>query len=130
METTITTTSKQDLVQSVKRWTLLDSHLKLLNEKSKNIREERHQISIQICDYLENNNNLKNKRISIHDGEICMYEKKEYSPLTFSYVEECLGKIIPDKKSVDFILQYLKDNREIKKSMDLRRTYNNNNNEA
>lgn len=116
---------RQDLIQNVKRWTILDSQLKLINEKTKSIREERHHLSTQICNYLENNSNLKNKRISIHDGEICMYEKKEYPPLTFSYVEECLGKIIPEKKSVDFILQYLKDNREVKKGIDLRRTYNN-----
>lgn len=122
-ELVTTNTSKQDFIQNIKRWTLLDSQIKIINEKTKSIREERHQLSAHICHYLENNPNLKNKRIGIHDGEICMYEKKEYPPLTFSYVEECLGKIIPEKKSVDFIIQYLKENRAVKKSMDLRRIY-------
>ena len=52
-----------------------------------------------------------------------MYEKKEYSPLTFSYVEESLAKILADKSQVDYIIQYLKSNREIKSSPDIRRTY-------
>lgn len=117
---------RQDLIQNIKRWTILDNNLKIINEKTKSIREERNQLSTQICKYLENTN-LKNKKIGIYNGEIRMYEKKEYSPLTFTYIEECLGKIIPERDSVEFIMQYLKENREIKKNMDLRRIYNNEN---
>ena len=66
---------------------------------------------------------MTNTKIEISDGELKMYEKKEYSPLTFSYVEESLAKILADKSQVDYIIQYLKSNREIKSSPDIRRTY-------
>ena len=66
---------------------------------------------------------MTNTKIEISDGELKMYEKKEYPPLTFTYVEESLAKILSDKSQVDYIIQYLKSNREIKSSVDIRRTY-------
>ena len=68
-------------------------------------------------------NNLLQNEIEITDGKLKIYEKKEYSPLTFSYIEQSLAKIIPDKSHVQFIIQYLKDNREIKTTTDLKSIY-------
>lgn len=50
-----------------------------------------------------------------------MYDKKDYKPLTFTYVERCLNEIIKDKTHVEYILKYLKDNREINISQDIKR---------
>jgi hypothetical protein len=36
------------------------------------------------------------------------YEKREYQPITFGYLEESLGKIIPDKTQVNYIMNYLR----------------------
>ena len=79
-------------------------------------------LSQTICNYLHENK-LQNTKIDITNGQIKIYEKKDYSPLTFSYVEECLGKIISDKSHVEYIINYLKEHREIKTSSELRRTY-------
>lgn len=49
--------------------------------------------------------------------------KKEYSPLTYTYVEKCLGELINDKKQVEYIIQYIKNNREITNTYDIRRNY-------
>ena len=117
-----TGTGTSTFVENIKRWTLLDNHLKIIQEKTKQIREERHQLTNSICDYLTDNN-LTNKKIGIHDGDIRICEKKEYSPLTFGYLEERLGEIIPDKSHVDFIIQYMKEHRQIKTNPDLKRTY-------
>ena len=112
------------LVEHVKRWTILDTQLKLIQEKTKTMREERHQLNDKICEHMTKHN-LTNKRIGIHDGDLRMYDKKEYSPLTFGFLEEHLGEIIPDKSHVDFIIQYLKEHRQTKTVQDLRRTYTN-----
>lgn len=109
-------------VESVKRWTVLDTQLKLVQEKTKVMREERHQLTDKICEYLTTNN-LTNKRIGIHDGNLRLYDKTEYSPLTFGYLEERLGEIIPEKSHVEFILQYLKEHRQTKTVQELKRTY-------
>ena len=50
-----------------------------------------------------------------------MYDKKDYKPLTFTYVEKCLNEIIKDKTHVEYIIKYLKDNREITTSQDIKR---------
>jgi hypothetical protein len=51
-----------------------------------------------------------------------IYEKKEYSPLTFGYIEKTLGNII-EKTQLEKIMKYLKDNREITNSPDIRRIH-------
>ena len=114
--------TKEDLIENVRRWVLLDSQMKVINEKTKKIREIKRDLSEKICKYMSTNKVTKNK-ISISDGELCMYEKKEYSPLTYGYVEKCLGELISDKSQVEFIMDYLKNHREITSSPDIRRTY-------
>jgi len=116
---------KEDFSQNVKRWVTLDSQLKMINEKTKQIREEKNTLSKSICSQLENTGN-KNRKILIHDGDLKIHEKKEYSPLTFSFLEEHLGKIMNDPSQVNFVIDYLKEKREIKISNDLKRSYKNN----
>jgi hypothetical protein len=116
---TSTTSFKDD----VALWVTLDNQLKVINEKTRKMREMKQAASERICQYIADNN-VKNK-IKISDGElkaeIKVYEKKEYSPLTFSYVENCLKKIIHDEEQVDYVIQFLKENREITTSPDIRK---------
>jgi hypothetical protein len=119
---TIVVNPKQDFVENVQKWVILDKQLKIINEKTKDIRETKQQLTEEICTYIKNKN-MTNTKIEISDGELKMYEKKDYSPLTFTYVEESLAKILSDKSQVEYIIQYLKSNREIKSSLDIRRTY-------
>ena len=116
--------TKKELIENIQKWTILDSQLKKINEKNKECRDIKSKLSTAICQYLKENN-MQNTKIETPNGQIKLYDKKDYSPLTFGYVEECLGKLIPDKSQVDFVIQYLKTNREIKTSTDLRRIYKN-----
>jgi len=110
--------------EHVKRWVLLDTHIKTANAKIKSIRDEKTALSSEICDYLERTG-VSNKKIIIHDGNLKMYEKKEYSPLTFSFLEQHLGNIIPNQEQVRYIIEYLKEQREVKTTNDIRRNYTN-----
>lgn len=112
---------KTQFVENIQKWVILDKQLKLINEKTKEIRENKHRLTNDICGYIQNKN-LSSTKIEISDGELKMYEKKEYSPLTFTYIEESLAKILTDKSQVDYIIEFLKKNREIKSSVDIRRT--------
>ena len=94
--------------------------LKIINDKSKTIREEKHKLSSKICQHLENSGNA-HRKIMIHDGDLKVYEKKDYSPLTFTYVEECLKTIITGDDNLKYIMKTLKDNREIKLSNELKK---------
>lgn len=107
------------LIEQVKNWVILDQKIQMINEKTKQIRELKSTITTDICDYIKRNNITSN--IGISNGELRMYDKKDYKPLTFTYVERCLHEIIKDKTHVEYIIKYLKDNREITVSQDIKR---------
>ena len=114
--------TKQELIQEVQRWVLAEAQLKQINEKAKSLRDVKSHTSTKITTYMQNNNHTGNIKIS--DGELRIYEKKEYTPLTFGYLEKCLAEIIPDETHVEYIIKYLKENREITTSRDIKRIYN------
>jgi len=113
---------KEDFTEQVKKWVILDTQLKMVQEKVKVMREEKNILGTKICNHLEKSGN-SHRKIMIHDGNLKMYEKKEYSPLTFSFLEQHLGKIMTDPEQVDFVIKYLKEQREIKTAHDIRRNY-------
>lgn len=106
--------------EQIQQWVLIDNQLKIINEKTREIRNKKNELLDGISQYVKNNH-IENKTIEISDGSLKFYEKKEYSGLTYSYIEDCLGKIIEDKKHVDHIMNYLRENREVKTTMDIRR---------
>lgn len=114
---------KNQFIENVQKWVLIDNQLKIVNEKTKKMREMKHTLSEDICKYM-NENNLVNKKIGITNGELRVVEKKDYSPLSYGYIEKKLEEIIPDKSQVEFIIHYLKDNREISVSQEIKGTYN------
>ena len=113
--------NKNDLVENIKRWVIIDSQLKIINEKTKKLRNMKHELTENICNF-KSKNNIDNT-VKISDGELRFYEKKEYNQLTFGYIEKSLANIIPDKSQVDYIINYLKENRETSVSTDIRRVY-------
>jgi hypothetical protein len=111
--------TKAQLINDVQRWVLADTQLKQLNDKVKQVREVKATANTNIMTYMKQTN--YNGNIKISDGELRIYEKKEYSLLTYSYIEKCLAKIIPDDSHVDYIIQYLKENREVTINQDIKR---------
>ena len=106
-------------VENVKKWVVCDQQLKHIKEKTDQIRELKNTLGTSICTYMIDNN-IANNDIEITNGKLKVYEKREYSPLTYFYIEECLAKIISEKSHVDYIIQYLKNNREIKTTTELK----------
>jgi hypothetical protein len=115
---------RDQFIENVKNWVIMDSQMKIINEKTKKIRETKNELTDSICQYMKESNLLENK-IGITDGELRIYEKKEYSPLSYGYLESCLGEIIRDKSQLNYIIQYLKNKREITTSLDIKRTSRN-----
>lgn len=117
------TLGKEQFIEKVKKWVYIDSQIKLINEKMHTLREEKSVLNQDICTYLETHQ-MKHRKINIHDGNLKMHEKKEYSPLSFKFLEEHLGKIVNDPNQLQAIMDYLKENRDVKVSHELKRTYN------
>ena len=114
--------SRETLTNKIKRWVQLDSQLKIINERTKTMRDERGRLSGEICMDL-NSAGISKQKILLPDGDLKVYEKKEYSPLTFGFLEQHLGTIMSDPQQVSYVIDYLKQKREIKCSNDLKRTY-------
>jgi len=87
---------RKQFIDNIKQWVLLDSQLKIVNEKTRKLRDTKSDLSEQICEYMNSNGLLDNK-IGISDGELRIFQKKEYSPLSYGYIERCLAEIISDK---------------------------------
>jgi len=114
--------SRDNVTNKLKRWVQLDTQLKLINEKTKTMRDERARLSGEICIDMETAG-ISKRKIILPDGDIKIYEKKDYSQLTFGFLEQHLGKIMNDPQQVSFVINYLKEQREVKSSNDLKRTY-------
>jgi hypothetical protein len=117
------TASKTQFVQNIQKWAWIDTQLKRINEKTREMREHKSALSGEICEYMKSRN-LESTKIEITDGEIRLAEKKDYTPLTFDYIETTLGKIVKDESQVKYIIKALKENRKTTTHPELRRTVN------
>jgi hypothetical protein len=112
--------TKADFINDIQKWVTIDTQLKSANEKVRQMRESRNQLTVQICGFVDTQN-MRDTKLEITDGTLKVYDRKEYAPLTFGYIETSLHKIIPKNEHVDQIMKYLKENREITIVPDIRR---------
>lgn len=112
--------TKEEFIENVKQWVVYDNQITNMNETLRTSRNKKSQLTTSICDYLESNS-LTQKKIEINNCTLKYCEKKEYTPLTFNYIEDCLSKIIDNKDDIEYIMKYLKENREIKVFSDIRK---------
>jgi GTP-dependent phosphoenolpyruvate carboxykinase len=115
-------TTQQEFIKAVKHWVSLDNQLRIFNERIREARETKSILTQQIYQYTEDNN-FTNPSIEISDGELIVCDKREYSSLSFSYIDKCLTKLIKDPAHVDKIIHTLKENREHYVVPDIRRIY-------
>jgi len=108
----------------IKEWVQIDNQLKLLNDKTKLLREQRNKLNENIINYA-NNNDIFNSQIQISDGKLKFTNTKVSSPLTFKYLEKCLGEVIRNENQVKQIMEYVKSKREIKTVAEIKRFSNN-----
>ena len=75
--------------EHVKKWVSLDTQLKLLNEKTKEIRNERNELTDSIIEFVEDNN-LSSSTIKISDGKLKFAQNRQTAPITLGFLENCL----------------------------------------
>ena len=109
--------------ENIKKWVSLDNQLKSMNEKTKQLRDDKNSLEEGIMNYVTTNN-LSNATVNISDGKLRFVSAKQTAPLTLKHVEECLTKIIRNEKQVIQIMQVIKDTREVKYNNDIKRYTN------
>ena len=110
--------------EHVKKWVSLDTQLKALSDKTKEIRNERNELADNILDFADDNN-LSASTIKISDGKLKFAHTKQTTPISLGFLENCLTEIIGDEEKVQQIMSYIKDKREVKIITDIKRYYNN-----
>jgi seryl-tRNA synthetase len=97
----------------IQQWVSLDNQLKLLTNKTKEVREKRNEVEQNITNYASANN-LSNATVKISDGKLKMSTTKITEPLTFKYLENTLGGVIKNELQIAQIIEYLKQKRTVK----------------
>jgi len=106
--------------ENIKKWVALDNQLKTLNEKTKQLRDDKNNLEEGIMTYVETNK-LSNATVNISDGKLRFVSSKQTAPLTLKYVEDCLSKCIGNEDRVTQIMKVIKESREVKYSADIKR---------
>ena len=106
----------------IQQWVILDNQCKLLQEKTKELREKKSSLLESIT---SNGGLSTNSVVNITDGRLKLVNTNTTTPLTFTYVETCLSEIIKNEEQVKKIVDYLKKRRETKTVTELKRYYNN-----
>jgi len=110
--------------QYIQKWVAVDNQIRLLNDKTKELKQERNNTEEVILKYVDTNG-LNNAVVNISDGKLKFGQSRQVSPLTLKYVESCLAKCIKNQEQVDIIMKCIKESREIKYDPDIKRTYMN-----
>lgn len=108
----------------IQQWVSVDNQIKLLNEKLKDLRDKKNELSNNITTYA-NNNNLSNSTIKIGDGRLKFVNSKQTEPLTLKYLEKTLGEVIKNESQVKIIMEHIKSKRESKFVPEIKRFFNN-----
>ena len=108
----------------VKQWVNIDNQLKELNERVKELRENKNSLEKNIIEYASDNN-LSNSVLQISDGRLKFANTKSTEPLTFKYLEKALNEVIKNENQVKLIIEHIKQKRETKIIPEIKRFYNN-----
>jgi hypothetical protein len=108
--------------RQVQEWVSIDNEIKTLNNKVKELRDRRTTNENEILTYVEKNK-LNQATINISDGMLRFVSVKQTAPLTLKYVAECLEKCIKNKEQVEYVMNLIKESREMKYTTDIKRTY-------
>lgn len=104
----------------VKKYVDVDNEIEMLQEKLKTMKDWKKKLTNSIVKQMEDKN-LTDHTLEINDGTLRYSEKKEYSSISFTFIEKCLHELIPEPDHVKYVIQYLKDQREIKYVPELKR---------
>lgn len=108
----------------IQQWISIDNQMKILNEKMKDLRDKKNELSTNLTTYA-NNNNLSNSTIKIGDGKLKFINTKQTEPLTLKYLEKTLGEVIKNESQVKIIMDHIKSKRESKIVPEIKRYFNN-----
>lgn len=110
--------------QQLQQWVAIDSQMKVLGDRMKDLRDKKNTLGQSINEHVETSN-LLNSSVQLNDGQLRFVNIKETQPLTFKYLETCLREIIKNEDQVTKIVEYIKNKREVNYVPEIKRLYKN-----
>tara|TARA_B100001093_G_C26617956_1_gene923239 strand:- start:396 stop:737 length:342 start_codon:yes stop_codon:yes gene_type:complete len=107
---------------NIKEWVIIDNEIKKLNELLNLKLEKKRNILKNILEY-KDRKNLDNTTIKISDGTLKLNKIKQYKPITYKFLKDCLVDLIEDVKELENIFNHIKNKREYKIVEDIKRIY-------
>jgi len=108
--------------QQIQQWISIDNQLKIIGDRTKELRDKKNNITEKINQYVETSN-LSNTSVKLSDGSLKFVNTKESQPLTYKYLETCLSEIIKNEEQVNKIIDYIKQKREVNYVPEIKRFY-------
>ena len=102
---------------NIQKWISIDNQLRIANERVRDLREKRANITNDII----TRNNINHNKIPISDGHLKVVSTKISEPLTFTYLEKSLKQIIKNENQVKLILDHIKNSRSFKTNTEIKR---------
>ena len=106
-------TKPSSLLQCIQEYTVIENEIQELSARQKILRDRKSELQTKIIQTMKDSN-LENRTLKQGDHHFYIGTRKQYSSLTFSYLETIFEKMIPDKDNRQYLLQYLRENREVK----------------
>lgn len=112
----------EEFQHSIREWVSLDNQIKTLNEQVKELRNKRQHVTTNIMTISEQHG-YDDVTINISDGTLKVTDVRSTGSLTLNYVKTCLLECIHDEDKVEEIMEYIKENRPVKTTRDVKRTF-------
>lgn len=107
--------------RDVQQYVKLDQQIQCLQSQLKALRQEKQATQDRVAETMIANQWQK-RTLDVGQQQLALVERKQYECLSFTYLENKLTTIIPDSVQRDYVLKYLKDQREVKTVHELRQT--------
>lgn len=101
----------KEFIDKVKRWIILDNHIKAANKKLSTIRKEKNELESYLVNYGESNNLLENS-LKFKTNTVTFSSTNTNPILNYVFIEECLEEILNDNESIKKIMDHIKRKRE------------------
>lgn len=108
------------LTQCVQEYAAIDDELQEINEKQKILRKRKQDLETIIIKTMKEKN-LESRTLKQGQNHFSIGTRRQYSSLTFSYLERSFEKMVPDKNNRNILLEYLRENREVRNIDELKR---------
>ena len=107
------------LNENIQNWVRYSNKMKELQQELNSLREKKNIEEHTIISIAESKQ-LLNNNIKVDCGIMKFCNTNKYAPLTLQYIHSCLANIIEDSEQAELILNYIKENRQVSRKLNIK----------